>query len=43
MVVVLFGELRSVLAMVGVVARAVIKVKIDSLEPEIYICSISYS
>jgi hypothetical protein len=29
MVVVLFGVLRSVLAMVGVVARVVIKVKID--------------
>jgi hypothetical protein len=29
-VVVLFGVLRSVLAMVGVVARVVIKVKIDS-------------
>jgi hypothetical protein len=28
-VVVLFGVLRSVLAMVGVVARVVIKVKID--------------
>jgi hypothetical protein len=30
MVVVLFGVLRSVLAMVGVIARVVIKVKIDS-------------
>jgi hypothetical protein len=30
MVVVLFGVLRSVLAMVGVVARVVIKVKIDN-------------
>jgi hypothetical protein len=29
MVVVLFGVLRSVLAMVGVVAKVVIKVKID--------------
>jgi hypothetical protein len=30
MVVVLFGVLRLVLAMVGVIARVVIKVKIDS-------------